>query len=681
MSETIIPIVLLLVVCITLGWITYDEYRQAQESEYRLLEAHARNADAKVADALHDINNLLTHITDERLKNRSLQDNAFAAELHRHRKDIPELGALLLTDATGRIRSSTDATLVGRDISRETYFAVHRAPGRAAKLFMSRPDKNLLGVPAVTFTLPIIGPNREFLGIAATTIGFRFFPHVLHTINPDDSASMSVIFNRDGDLVYRRSNPEKFFGNNIAKVSKVFYDHYKTGMQVTRHIGPSAHDGKTRLFVVRRVGDTGLGLILSRQRDEVLAVWLRNTVVYASICVFTFVIVFLLAVAARRRKLLEADIVAAKQRAEDANLAKSKFLAAASHDLRQPIHAQGLFLDVLARTELSTYQREVLARANAASKSSVDMLNTLLDFSRIEAGVVEPCVQAFRLQPLFNKLEREFVSQADAKGLAYRSRETILEVQSDPMLVELILRNLISNAIRYTDRGGLLVACRKRGDQAVLEIWDTGIGIAPSHQQAVFREFHQLGNPEHDHRKGLGLGLAIVDGLARTLEHKLSVVSTPQRGSVFRLSLPIAVEVPPAEDHEPAQPGEQAPNMRVLVLDDDEIVRTGMLHLLRDWGFECDVAESIEEALALAQAHAPDLLICDYLLREPQTGLDAIAALRTVLGETLPAMLITGNTTPDLLNDAQAGGIPLLHKPVSPGQLQRVLLTMLDKTG
>jgi signal transduction histidine kinase/CheY-like chemotaxis protein len=371
----------------------------------------------------------------------------------------------------------------------------------------------------------------------------------------------------------------------------------------------------------------------------------------------------------------------ARNEAELANAAKSKFLAAASHDLRQPIHAQGLFLEVLARSELTAFQREVLTSANAASEASGEMLNTLLDFSRIEAGVVEPHVQTFRLQTLLNKIEREFESQADSKGLAYRSRETGLVVQSDPALIELILRNLVSNAIRYTDHGGLLVGCRRRGDFAILEVWDTGIGISPSHQQAVFREFHQLGNPERDRRKGLGLGLAIADGLARALEHRLSLVSTPRRGSVFRLSLPIATGQPTEEQGStPGHDGMKMLNVRVLIIDDDETVRVGMLYLLRGWGCECEAAESIEEALDLARVHTPELVISDYRLREQRSGLEAIAALRGLFGADLPALLITGDTAPDRLREAQASGIPMLHKPVSPSQLYHGLVTVLPKS-
>jgi CheY-like chemotaxis protein/anti-sigma regulatory factor (Ser/Thr protein kinase) len=303
----------------------------------------------------------------------------------------------------------------------------------------------------------------------------------------------------------------------------------------------------------------------------------------------------------------------------------------------------------------------------------------MLDFSRIEAGVVQPQVVSFRLQPLLNKIEREFAPQADAKGLLYRSRETLLAADSDPALIELILRNLVSNAIRYTNSGGLLVACRKQHGQVVLEVWDTGIGIEPAHQREVFREFHQLGNPERDRRKGLGLGLSIVEGLARTLSHPLWLDSKPGRGSLFRLTLPLATGVCVDNTVVLTPHKEQLRHVRVLVVDDDETVRIGTLHLLRDWGCVGEAAESIEEALGLARLNAPDVVISDYRLRDQRTGLEAIAALRAVLGQGLPALLITGDTAPDRLREALSSNIPLLHKPVSPSQLYLGLVTVLLK--
>ena len=370
---------------------------------------------------------------------------------------------------------------------------------------------------------------------------------------------------------------------------------------------------------------------------------------------------------------------AARKEAEQANVAKFKFLAAASHDLRQPIHAQGLFLDVLTRTELNPLQRQLLASAWAASSASAEMLNTLLDFSRLEAGVVKPEIQSFKVQALLNKIEREFVQQADAKGLEYRSRESTLSLQSDPALIELILRNLVSNAINYTERGGVLVTCRRRGSDAVLEVFDTGIGIEASQQGEVFREFHQLGNPERDQAKGLGLGLAIVERVARSLGHGLWLESRHERGSVFRVTVPLAM-APPAPEPALAEPlAAQLLAVRVLVVDDDESVRTSMRLLLQDWGCECETVESIDDALPLAREWAPEVVISDYRLRNHRTGVEVIEALRAAAGRHLPALLITGDTAPQRLREAIGSGLPLLHKPVAPSRLYRELVTLLQR--
>lgn len=360
----------------------------------------------------------------------------------------------------------------------------------------------------------------------------------------------------------------------------------------------------------------------------------------------------------------------ARREAEQANAAKSTFLAAASHDLRQPIHAQGLFLEVLAQTDLTNYQSEVLASARSASLASGEMLNTLLDFSRIEAGVVKPLAQPFDLQTLFHTIENDLAPTADAKGLVYRSRETTAVVHSDAILVELILRNLVSNAIRYSEKGGVLVACRNRTGNAVVEIWDTGVGIAPENQKAIFREFHQLGNPERDRRKGLGLGLAIVDGLTRALGHRLSMSSEVGRGSVFKLELPLSCGAVNRDQWTLLTVKDRLQGVRVLVIDDDETVLSGMAHLLKGWGCHCDTAGTINEALALARINPPDIVISDYRLREQRTGTEAVAALRALLDKEVPALVITGDTAPERLRETLASGIPLLHKPVTPDRLR-----------
>jgi signal transduction histidine kinase/CheY-like chemotaxis protein len=368
----------------------------------------------------------------------------------------------------------------------------------------------------------------------------------------------------------------------------------------------------------------------------------------------------------------------ARIEAEQANLAKSKFLAAASHDLRQPIHAQGLFLGLLSRTKLDMQQRELLDSVNAAGAASSEMFNTLLDFSRIDAGIIQPKITSFWIQAVLNKIEREFSQQADAKGLSYHSRESSLIVHSDPALIELVLRNLVSNAIRYTARGGLMVACRQRDNKAVLEVWDTGVGIAPEHQEVVFREFHQLGNPERDRQQGLGLGLSIVDGLVRTLDHPLSLKSVLGRGSVFKLTLPIADRV----TQEPVITAEEYSHLsnsgiRILLIDDDEMIRIGTYQQIIKWGFACDAVEGMEGALTISQNQPPNLVISDYRLRNHNTGVEVITALRNQFNKMIPALLITGDTSRERIQEALSSGIPLLHKPLAPCELYRNIVKLL----
>ncbi len=376
----------------------------------------------------------------------------------------------------------------------------------------------------------------------------------------------------------------------------------------------------------------------------------------------------------------------AREQAEEANRAKTHFLAAASHDLRQPLHAMGLFVEALARSPLSKDQSHVLTHLRSASSSASEMLNTLLDYSRLEAGAVSPKPKPFSLQNLLAELEREFGIQADAKDLFYRSRETTLAAFADPTLVDLVLRNLISNALRYTRQGGLLVACRPRGNKVAVQIWDTGLGIAPDEQEAVFKEFHQLGNPERDRQKGLGLGLAIVQRLCEAMGAQVNLRSVLGKGSMFELVLPLHRGVLMGDDLAQAQPVRDWTGLRVMVIDDEAPVRQGMQSLLAAWGCECGSFESAQEALAYV-ANAPNeklpqVLLSDYRLRHDLTGAQAIADLRAAMqmrGITakLPAIIITGDTAPERIREAQRTDALLLHKPVSAASLAKCLTQAL----
>ena len=369
--------------------------------------------------------------------------------------------------------------------------------------------------------------------------------------------------------------------------------------------------------------------------------------------------------------------LAAQEAAERADRDKSRFLAAASHDLRQPLHAMGLFLESLQRSPLNDHQRTVLGHAHAASGAAAEMLTTLLDYSRLEAGVVKVRPDAFAVQPLLTALEQEFGAQADTAGLVYRTRETSAAAYADRSLVGLVMHNFISNALRYTRQGGVLIACRTRGKRLALEVWDTGPGIPRSEWDNIFKEFHQLGNPERDRRKGLGLGLAIVQRLAREMHTAVEVRSTPGQGSVFRLWLD-RWQGALQDDTAPAPDGRILAGLKVLAIDDDEAVRMGMQSLLQSWGCVCTTAESSADALDCLEDMTPDLIITDFRLRHEETGKQVLQALRAYLGTPVPAIIMTGDTSPQRLRDAQSTSALLLHKPVSTGQLRDAMVQLTN---
>lgn len=362
-----------------------------------------------------------------------------------------------------------------------------------------------------------------------------------------------------------------------------------------------------------------------------------------------------------------------------ANEAKSRFLAAASHDLRQPMHALGLFIAQLRERISDSGTLVLVGKVESAVTALQELLDALLDISRLDAGVVTATTADFRLQPMLARLDATFAPQAEGKGLRLRAAPTTLAVRSDPVLIERILLNLLSNAVHYTTRGGILIGCRRRGPNVRIEVWDSGIGIALEQCEAVFQEFYQLGNPERDRRKGLGLGLAIAARLARLLHTRVDLRSRPGRGSVFAIELPRGTERAEAPAASIVTPPEALRGARVMVVDDDALVLDAMASLLTQWGCEVSTAANGAEALAriCGGAGAPDVLLCDYRLPDGETGVDVIAQLRAAAGSEIPATLVTGDTAPERLREAREAGYPLLHKPLQPAKLRALLEQLL----
>ncbi|MFT3856703.1 MAG: hybrid sensor histidine kinase/response regulator [Aquabacterium sp.] len=372
---------------------------------------------------------------------------------------------------------------------------------------------------------------------------------------------------------------------------------------------------------------------------------------------------------------------AAQRQAETASRAKTQFFAAASHDLRQPLHAMGLFAEALRQR----CKDEEVAHLVNSINSSVDALeglfSELLDITKIDTGGVDIQPEHFSMRELFNRLRLTFEPNAFEKGLVLNFRGDQHHVYADPLIVERILRNLVSNAIRYTEDGGVLVTCRRRGEKLCVQVWDTGIGISEKEQGRIFDEFYQTQSSrplEPHHRKGLGLGLAIVKRLADLMGVPLTLRSRVGHGTVFTLNLPVgrAPRLQAATGTvDKTSLGVTLDRRHIIVVEDEMAVMEGLEVLLKGWGATVSAFDSVEAVQAWSQqADAqPDLLIVDYRLPNQKTGIDAIRILRERFGAALPAIMVTGSTMTGHEEDAQRYNFHVLIKPVVPTKLRAMI--------
>lgn len=357
-----------------------------------------------------------------------------------------------------------------------------------------------------------------------------------------------------------------------------------------------------------------------------------------------------------------------KEQAEQANIAKSKFLAAASHDLRQPLHALSLFTAVLDESIQYPKVRKVVEQINSSVNALQNLFNALLDISRLEAGVMTVDKTDFRLQALFDKLENDFNPQASEKGLQILWSPCPHTVYSDPALLEQILNNYISNAIRYTQQGYIKINYEIQDDQIDIQVKDTGVGIEPKDQQAIYTEFHQLNNPERDRSKGLGLGLAIVERISGLLDQPINIESEPGHGSTFSIKVNLSQEDIPEHFNiqDTLVKQNDLPDTTIVVIDDDISVREGTEALLQNWGYDGVIAANTEDAIAQLKTlqKKPHGIIADYRLRDGRTGIEAIQQLHKEYKSDIPALIVTGDIAAERLREVNSSGYQLLHKPV-----------------
>jgi signal transduction histidine kinase/FixJ family two-component response regulator len=368
-----------------------------------------------------------------------------------------------------------------------------------------------------------------------------------------------------------------------------------------------------------------------------------------------------------------------KEEAERANLSKARFLAAASHDLRQPMQALSMFVEGLQTTDLHADQRQLVTQIRKSVGAITDSLREILDVSKLDAGVVQPRVTSFPVAQVLDRIALEMRNLAARKGLAFEVVRSRCWVVSDPLLLYRIVLNLAQNAIAYTQTGKVLIGCRRTYTGLRIEVWDTGIGIPVDQRDAIFKEYVRLHGPN---REGLGLGLAICDRLARLLSHRIEIRSQLGRGSVFMIMVP-RTEPHAVETATAAQPENATLSLSgksVVLVDDDPDVLTALSATLEKWGGQVLSANSSAMALQkLGTADCvPDLVIADYQLAEGDTGVDLIEAIRHEFNAQIPALLLTADTSPERAREAEAHQLLVMYKPVSPQRLRAMIGELLE---
>jgi PAS domain S-box-containing protein len=386
-----------------------------------------------------------------------------------------------------------------------------------------------------------------------------------------------------------------------------------------------------------------------------------------------------------QRKRTENALRAAKEEAERANVAKTRFLAAVSHDLRQPLQTLSLLNGVLVRKTDDAGLRDIIARQSSALSAMKQLLDVFMDMDRISTGVIKPVVSNFPVEDLLEELRKKFEMERASRNLDLRIRPCSAIIRSDPDMLGRILQNLVSNAIKYTDQGRVLIGCRRRGSDLSIEVWDTGPGIPAESLELIFHDFVQLSNPARQRTRGVGLGLSVARSLAQLLEHSLNVRSTPGKGSVFSVKVPQARSVAPSAGGDSIPKTVRytgPPGAWILVVEDDPDVMKATSLLLKNLGLRAIEASSGVEAITMLgrQRTEPDLIIVDYQLPDG-SGIDIIEQVRRFFGSIMPAVLVAGDTSRNAMSKMEESGSVVLHKPIRADELVVQLNRLLRDRG
>ena len=605
------------------------------------------------------------------------------------RQRLPMLENMGATDANGTLLYSANYQPQGVSVADRSYFSKLRDRPQQGLLISEAVSGRLSGKPVLIIALPIIRQDGRFDGVIFASIAVEWFIQKFSTVDAghDSAVVLRGDASRNFDLL-ARYRPTGILGE--TKVSDRFRTMITANPARGTYEANAGNDKIHRMFSYQKLEGYPLITLVGLATDTYLLEWHRQAIKLLALALAFALTTGLgswaIMRAWRSRLAAEQEITLRKQierlqedslrqlaeardAAEQANQSKSRFLAAASHDLRQPMQAINLFVDSLGRTNLSEEQKHISAYLTESTHALGELLNLLLDISKLDAGVVKPITEAIPLDTLARKINADFSALAAAKSLRFKLHFPLgdMAICTDGQLLMRLLGNLIGNAIKYTEQGGILVAIRRHGNQALIQVWDTGIGVSAEDVDTIFEEYFQVGNPERDRTKGLGLGLAIAKRIAKLLETELVCRSRPGKGCVFEFYLPLA---PPTEREAPSRidlpvlrNGSRLAGRRIVLIEDDLMVGAATKLALESFGMTVTRYSTAEEALADAAIANADFYISDFRL-PGLSGLELLDAIQQRSGKPIKALVLTGDTSADQIALTQSSCWPVLFKPI-----------------
>lgn len=602
------------------------------------------------------------------------RSRALEGVLRRHQQRTAGVVAMAIADADGTVFANSLGAPPGRSFAEQRYFRELKSAPRSRPIISEAIYSRLSGKWGIQIARRIDRADGQFAGIIVASMGLvENFESFYQTI---DLGRGSFITLRDADnrMMVRYPVVPEILGKTLTgNPSSDVVD--EGALEEVVH-SRSPIDQVDRIVALRKVPDYPVYAVVGLSREAVFATWDDQLHLTLFMVLAIVVAGALLTQAIIRRQRAEQAMAAARQAADEANVAKSTFLAAASHDLRQPLQAIGLFRSALVATPLSDEQRRLGEGIALAAQSLSATLNALLDIAQLDAGAVAARMRPFAVDEMFHRIDAEFSPAFLERRLRFKLYLPMqpLAVHTDPELLLSLLRNILGNALKYTAQGGVLVGVRRRGEQLLLQVWDTGIGIAPEHLPHLFDEYYQVGNPARERSRGLGLGLSIVRRLALLIRSEVSCRSRPGRGSVFEVRLPLAGAVPASDGDSlavsatsvvagPPLATRKFAGRSIAIVEDDPLVARAMASSFAALGLRVSVHASAEEALAAPDINEADFHIADCRLPGRLDGSAYLGALQALSTRPLRAVLLSGDATTRQRAQKRDARWPVLEKP------------------